>query len=81
MKYDKMDKRVEDVNGRGRSGQDRRGAILYFPAPGCWDVGSCKIKIFAWWGCSASLVQLFCVGHAHSMGAWGQERKTTFFSK
>jgi hypothetical protein len=28
MKYDKRDKRVEDVNGRGRAGQDRRGDIV-----------------------------------------------------
>jgi len=65
--------------GKGREGKE--GGILYFPSPGCWDVGSCEITIFAWWGCSVCLVQLFCVGHAHPMGGGGgdQERNTTFF--
>jgi hypothetical protein len=37
--------------GKGRTGQEGLGFRVYctFPAPGCGDVGSCEITIFAWW--------------------------------
>lgn len=64
----------------GGEGQSRTGGgILYFPAPGCWDVGSCKITIFAWWGCSASWFNFLCRTCSFHGGRGGKKGRQLYF--